>query len=228
VVAELRRLMPNRPLSFSEAQRIAELQANRLLRLTHSTTAPVAEAIITELPRLQVAWVANLIGSGVTTWSSGRWQVRINAAEPITRQRFTLAHELKHVLDASSEDVIYRHLPAGPARKRHVEAVCDHFAACLLMPKAWVKRSWGDGLQDLAGLAWRFEVSQQAMLIRLQYLGLVDPLPRCVGRHRLGSVAVRSAQAVPARQHRTLAAWDEPHRPRRYLRNRHPLMTVAA
>ena len=95
------------------------------------------------------------------------WGIRINGAEPITRQRFTLAHELKHILDTASEDAIYGHLPKGPARQRHIEAICDHFAACLLMPKAWVKSLWGQGVQDLSGLAWRFEVSQQAMLIRL-------------------------------------------------------------
>lgn len=202
MVATLRSLMPNRPLGFHEAKRIAELQAARLLSLTDSTSAPVSEAIITELPRLAVQRVANLIGSGATAWSRGRWQLRINAAEPATRQRFTLAHELKHVLDAAHEDIIYGHLPTGPAKERFVEAVCDHFAACLLMPKSWVKQLWGQGVQDLGELAWRFEVSQQAMLIRLQAIGLVEPLPRCAHWQRLGSVAVRSSGRSPSRDHR--------------------------
>ena len=79
---------------------------------------------------------------------------------PRVRQRFTVAHELKHVLDASHEDAIYRHLPAGPDRRRHIEAVCDHFAACLLMPRAQVKRLWGEGIQDFSVLATYFDVSQ--------------------------------------------------------------------
>lgn len=192
-VAVLRSLMPPRQLSFTEAKTLAELQANRLLSLSGSTSAPFAEEIITELPRIECRRSSQLIGSGATAWSRGRWQVRLNAAEPFTRQRFTLAHEFKHILDAASEDVIYRHLPAGPARERHIEAVCDHFAACLLMPKTQVKRLWGQGVQEVGHLAWRFEVSQQAMLIRLQVLGLVDPLPRCVTMHRLGTVAVRES-----------------------------------
>jgi len=192
MVAELRSLMPNRSLGFAEAQRLAELQANRLLKL-NSTSAPVSESIITELPRLEVRRVGSLIGSGATAWSRGMWRIRINSAEPFTRQRFTLAHEFKHILDAACEDVIYGHLPAGPARERHIEAICDHFAACFLMPKAWVKRLWFQGVQDLAGLAWRFEASQQAMLIRLQYLGLVEPLPRHAASYRLGAAAVRGS-----------------------------------
>lgn len=203
MVAELRSLIPDRPLRFAEACRIAELQANRLLKLTESTGAPLSEAVITEQTRIGAQRVGSLIGSGATAWSRGLWRIRINGAEPMTRQRFTLAHEFKHILDAASEDVIYRHLPHGPARDRHIEAVCDHFAACLLMPKAWVKKAWGEGTQDLGRLAWRFEVSQQAMLIRLQHLGLVDPLPRHAVSYRLGRMAVDGARSRPrSRSHR--------------------------
>lgn len=122
----------------------------------------------------------------------------INGAEPEPRQRFTLAHEFKHILDAACEDAIYRRLPEGPARERHIEAVCDHFAACLLMPKAWVKKAWGQGFQDLGELAWKFEGSQQAMLIRLQNLGLVEPLCRHADSYRIGRLAVRASK-----KHRT-------------------------
>lgn len=204
MVAELRSLMPTRPLRFAEAQRIAELQAHRLLKLTTSTTAPVSESIVTELPRIDVKRVGSLIGSGATAWSRGMWRVRINGGEPITRQRFTLAHELKHILDAAHEDAIYGHLHKGPARDRHVEAICDHFAACLLMPKPLVKRVWGQGIQDLRGLAWRFEVSQQAMLIRLQVLGLVDPLPRHATTFRLGTISVRGSGRSATRRRRPI------------------------
>ena len=215
VVASLRALVPNRPLSFAEACRVAELQANTLLALTQSKSAPVTEATITELPRLEVMRAANLIGSGMTSWSRGMWRVLINGAEPESRQRFTLAHEFKHILDAACEDVVYRHLPEGPARERHIEAVCDHFAACLLMPKAWVKKAWGQGFQDLGELAWRFEVSQQAMLIRLQNLGLVDPLPRHADWYRLGSLAIKGT----GRQRRYRRTDVRP-RPRAYLRTK--------
>jgi Zn-dependent peptidase ImmA (M78 family) len=200
-VAILRSMMPNRPLRFAEACRLAELQASRLLALAGITDGPVPDSVITELPRITVRRAGNLISSGASAWSRGLWQIRLNAGEPLTRQRFTLAHELKHVLDASHEDVIYSHLPAGPARERHIEAVCDHFAASLLMPRAWVKQRWYRGTQDVTALAWIFNVSQQAMLIRLQALGLVEPLPRCTTWQRLGSVAVQGSRR-PRRTYR--------------------------
>ena len=201
VVASLRRLVPQRPLSFTDSLRLAELQANRLLEAARCTGGPVPESVITDLPRLDVRRSTKLIGSGVTAWSGGKWRMLINGTEPITRQRFTMAHELKHVLDSSHEDVTYKHLPDGPARERHIEAVCDHFAASLLMPRMWVKRLWFQGVQDLGSLAWHFGVSQQAMLIRLQALGLIDVPRRCLHAQRIGRVAIK-AKPAPRRYHR--------------------------
>ena len=200
-LTQLRRIMPMRPLRFDEAKRVAELQAARLLQVGAMTVGRVGEELITELPRLDVCYRHGLVGSGVTTWERGAWRIAINADEPAVRQRFTLAHELKHVLDASHEDAIYGHLPIGPARQRHIEAICDHFAACLLMPRPQVKRLWGQGRQDLGVLAAYFDVSHQAMLIRLQNLGLVDRLPRCVGWEQLGSLAVRGANQARRRDY---------------------------
>lgn len=208
LVATLRSLVPNRPLSFSEACRISELQAVRLLTLSDVSDGPVPESVITDLPRIRVRRVGSLISSGASSWSRGAWQMQINAGEPLVRQRFTLAHEFKHVLDAANEDVIYGHLPPGEQRDRHIEAVCDHFAASLLMPRAWVKRHWYAGTQDLGTLAWFFDVSQQAMLIRLQALGLIASLPRCTTWQHLGSVAVRGSRRPPRTYRRSLAFTD--------------------
>ena len=89
---------------------------------------------------------------------------------------FTLAHEWKHLLDWTMSDVLYRNLGYGnpelQSRKR--EDVADYFAACLLMPRTWVKNAWARGIQDLPALAGLFMVSEDAMRYRLSYLGLLD------------------------------------------------------
>jgi Zn-dependent peptidase ImmA (M78 family) len=195
-LSQVRRIMPRRPLRFDEAKRVAELQAARLLEAEGHNIGPVGASLIAGLPRIDVQYRHGLLGSGITTWERGAWRIAINADEPRVRQRFTLAHELKHIIDASHEDAIYGHLATGPARQRHIEAVCDHFAACLLMPRRQVKRLWGEGIQDFSALATYFDVSQQAMHIRLQVIGLVDPLPRCIRTvSGMGRAAVRGSQA---------------------------------
>jgi Zn-dependent peptidase ImmA (M78 family) len=116
--------------------------------------------------------------SGGTKWIKPRWVVLLNAYEPAVRRRFSLAHEFKHVLDHANRAVIYG-TERTATHHRNIEQLCDYFAACLLMPRPWVKASWASGLQDIVALAGRFDVSPQAMQVRLLQLGLLDPYLRC-------------------------------------------------
>lgn len=184
-IAQVRALMPARPLTQSEGLRIAELQAARLLELGGVTEPPVPEGLIAGLPRVVVERVGALPMSGYTTWSRGRWLIVLNHAEPLTRQRFSLFHETKHLVDHPFIADAYRQVQ-GQSPENWAETVCDYFAACVLMPKAWVKRSYCyEGIQQLPTLARQFGVSQVAMRTRLLHLGLMEPTPRC--RYRRAS-----------------------------------------
>ncbi len=195
IISRLRSMTPSRPLTFREAQVIAEHQASALLTawgLANADELRVPEEVISELPRIDVRYGSGLAQSGHSTWEAGAWRVTINADEWHCRRRFTLAHELKHILDSPHESAIYADLPSRTpaeqrARTRHIEALCDHFAACLLMPRASVKRAWGNGMQSIAELARAFDVSHVAMNIRLQNIGLI-PRP-----HRSSSTIGRLA-----------------------------------
>lgn len=174
VLAVLRGLAPRRRLTAQETKVVAELQANRLLELAGLPQAPTPNEIITELPRIVVRLDPDLPVSGAAHWASGRWQLTINASEPMTRQRFSLCHEAKHVLDHPFVETLY-------ADERQVEAAADYFAACLLMPKREVLRAWTAGNQRLSTLAAAFVVSTPAMARRLETLAL-RPRVGAVGR----------------------------------------------
>ncbi|MCA1676093.1 MAG: ImmA/IrrE family metallo-endopeptidase, partial [Actinobacteria bacterium] len=114
--------------------------------------------------------------SGSTTFSKGRYLIVVNKNDAHTRRRFSLAHEWKHLLDYTASDMLYQQFGHGNThqRERMIERIADHFAACLLMPRTWVKNAWTSGLQDIPALAGLFMVSEEAMRIRLIYLGLLD------------------------------------------------------
>jgi Zn-dependent peptidase ImmA (M78 family) len=118
--------------------------------------------------------------SGGAKWIKPRWVILLNSYEPAARQRFSLAHEFKHVLDHPYVHIAYGSL-STPTSRHALEQLCDYFAACLLMPRPWVKAMWASGLQDIVALARQFEVSPQAMQVRLLQLGLMDPYLRCSG-----------------------------------------------
>lgn len=181
VVAELRRLVPLRRLTLGEALRVAELQANRLLASLGIEDAPVPETVVSKLPRFQVRRQASIPVSGAANWAKGKWMIVLNASEPSGRQRFSLCHELKHVLDAPFDGLLYGPKDDDAAHERS-EQIADYFAACLLMPRMWVKRAYRNGVQDVAKLAGLFAVSRAAMNVRLQNVGLIEPPKRCRGR----------------------------------------------
>ena len=179
IIHVLRDVMPIRPLGFVESLRLAELQASRFRALLSLTDEALPESAIASLPRVQVDRMSPAPVSGATQWSRGRWLIILNGSEPRTRQRFSLAHEFKHVLDHPSIDVLYPGTAAMTSDER-AEQICDYFAACLLMPRLYVKRAWTAGSQNHRALAKQFDVSLAAITVRLRQLGLTDGV-RCEG-----------------------------------------------
>lgn len=176
-LTELRALTPKRALSQSDAYQVAEQQAYRLLALSEVITGPVPEFIIADLPRFHVERKAGMSVSGVSDWRVNRWVILLNADEPLTRQRFSLAHEFKHILDHPYVDYLY---PFSTSEDRHeaTERIADHFAANLLMPRMWIKRAWYGGTQDAMQMANQFGVSQAAMKYRLSSMGIIERATR--------------------------------------------------
>ena len=166
---QLRALMPRRSLRRSEAFRLAELQANHVLAQAGIHGAGTPDVLVTGLPFMEVRLIRNLPGgaSGVTQWRKPRWIVLLNKDEPALRRRFSLWHEFKHIIDHEGVDRMYRGFT-----HREVEIVADYFAACVLMPRRFVKRLFGQGHQDAGELAAMFGVSEVAMRRRLKDLGL--------------------------------------------------------
>jgi predicted transcriptional regulator len=179
VIEQVRDLMPRRPLLLTEAYTVAELQANKLLALLEITFPHVTYDRLLALPNVEIHLEPNYRMthfSGMSRFSNGRWLILIDKNDVHGRRRYTLAHEFKHVIDHSLDKIAYSRLGYRDEfrRQAHIEAICQHFAACFLMPKPWVKNSWANGMQDVYTLASLFQVSVTAMEVRLRVLGLLD------------------------------------------------------
>jgi hypothetical protein len=182
MLARLRRLAPERPLRFSEALKVAELQASWLLTLQGVERGPIPAEIITIQRRITVEYDFNMPAqaSGASDWDFGqrRWVITINGGQQATRQRFTLFHEYKHILDHGRPRLI----DGDPQRydRPTSEYVADYFAGCVLMPRTLIKRAWGTGIQRIADLAALFDVSERAIEVRLSQLNLTGSVGRCL------------------------------------------------
>jgi Zn-dependent peptidase ImmA (M78 family) len=120
--------------------------------------------------------------SGMTFLREGRPVIGVNANHLPNRQRFTIAHELGHVLlhrdelDAAvliDKNFIPRDAVSAEGTDP-LERQANSFASELLMPAAFVRRILSESTRDLQdddyliGLAKRFRVSLAAFQFRLQ------------------------------------------------------------
>src|SRR5207248_3291062 len=144
VLYRLRQLAPRRPLTQFEAYRIAELQANRLLKWSAIDSPGTPSEIVSGLPFVEVVVRGGLPVSGLTNWYKPRWLILLNSSEPMVRRRFSLMHEVKHIIDHDGIAYLYPD-SFGHDHERRAELVADYFAACVLMPKRLVKRRFGEG-----------------------------------------------------------------------------------
>jgi Zn-dependent peptidase ImmA (M78 family) len=170
--------VPQRPLSPGESLRIAELQANRLLQHFGIETPAVPEEIVSELPRIRIVREHCLPVSGSAHWNGRHWIITVSADEHPCRQRFSLMHEFKHVLDHTTRHFLYQDTQYRTAAEQ-AERVADAFAAFALMPKRVVKRLWFQRHQNIEQLASLLQVSPQALRYRLDQLGLTERPLRC-------------------------------------------------
>lgn len=127
--------------------------------------------------------------SGMLYRTDGKSLIGVNSTHAPTRQRFTVAHEIGHL-------VLHKGRPMFIDRFARVnwrngawdaeEAQANAFAAELLMPRKFVetevtrvlsRRKSVTPHELAAALAKTFQVSAEAMSYRLENLGVLDPAP---------------------------------------------------
>jgi Zn-dependent peptidase ImmA (M78 family) len=118
--------------------------------------------------------------SGLLLRTEGKTVIGVEKTHPPARQRFTISHELGHLLLHEGKEVRLdtnfrvnlRSLESSKAEDiEEIEA--NAFAAALLMPEAFLKIDLADFVLDIDDaeqvqqLAKHYQVSTQAMTIRL-------------------------------------------------------------
>jgi IrrE N-terminal-like domain len=188
LLMKLRNVTPKRPLLHSEALTVAKLQALRARQLL-GELSPRADlgwvlhlpnTTVRVLPAHELRTLAGAEASGFTKrLGNGDYFIAVNKNASHTHRRFTLAHEVKHLLDYPYHHVLYDTLGYGDTERRdkQVERICDHFAAHFLVPAHLLKKAWATGFQAVDVLAGMFSVSEETMQIRLRNEGFTDTDP---------------------------------------------------
>jgi Zn-dependent peptidase ImmA (M78 family) len=104
---------------------------------------------------------SELFGTGALVRHGGTLQILCASGLSAERRRFTIAHEIGHL-------VIEQHARRSVRQSKEVERLCDMFAAELLMPTSAFGGAVGKStrLRDLPALARSFQVSLTSAAIR--------------------------------------------------------------
>ena len=165
-----------------------------------SEAARVLASVGVKEPPVDVEKLAKLLGatvvlealdsevSGLLYRHPEQVVIAVNRDHPTTRRRFTVAHELGHLVLHQGRPVIVDHVvrarinlrdAASSLATEREEIEANRFAASLLMPPEFVHAHMQNALRPrrdedatIQYLARKFGVSVQAMEIRLTNLGL--------------------------------------------------------
>ena len=111
-------------------------------------------------------------------WQSDQFRlVLVNRTDRWTRQRFTVAHELGHILAHDAQDLLLEAEVAPGRQTATSEIRANAFAANLLLPADELLRACPDGPpsdETFRRLVVAFRVSPSALAARLRALGLID------------------------------------------------------
>jgi len=115
-------------------------------------------------------------GGGVFVYEGAKI-IAVNDKHPSNRQRFNIAHEIGHIANGHNisdtdlkrfSDGEFNYLNANHRQEKEA----NMFAAELLMPKKFLDNSLPLSGLDYNRLALEYEVSEQAMRVRLNTTGL--------------------------------------------------------
>ena len=150
-------------------------EAERMLKAAGATGAPVSlRAVVSHLNLSLVERRREPFGSEAALVARGDGHaIELRGSPGARRLRFTIAHEIGHFVLHPGRAVSERGGPTNQSTVR-LEREADQFAAELLMPEQLVRQAVLDDGGDLRRLADRFDVSTQAMSLRLRHLGLVE------------------------------------------------------
>lgn len=163
---------------------LARRRADELLRAAAVDRAPVPVETLAEHVGAVVRYEPfDGALSGMFHRSGGHSVIGVNSLHPSVRQRFSIAHEIGHLLLHGSELHVDEHAfvafrdPESSKASDPQEIEANQFAAALLMPPDLLRSailqlgSDPDVTEAIQSLAQTFQVSHEAMTIRLKSLG---------------------------------------------------------
>lgn len=178
---------PELPTAWQTGSRVVEGERLAQWALTAMEMPPAASSVafaeqIESVFGIDVAIVNLDPGFDGLAWCDPGARVILVSTHPVpTRQRYTLAHELGHVLSGDDQQLHVDTSISRPARRNESEMRANAFAANFLMSGIALRQAFAEldqtspiSDQDFSKLVMKFSVSASALAFRALNLKLID------------------------------------------------------
>jgi Zn-dependent peptidase ImmA (M78 family)/transcriptional regulator with XRE-family HTH domain len=162
----------------TQANELAEW-ATQMLAATMGRDLHSLVSVVEERLGINVAIAGLPVGLDGLSYQDGDFRMIVLARTDVyARQRYTLGHEIGHVLwGDANECVLAENISRkAPQDESHQEERANAFAAAFLMPRPEIETVMGERSPDaaFADLVWHFQVSPEPMAWRLKNTGHID------------------------------------------------------
>ena len=99
------------------------------------------------------------------------WLVQLNSNDTTARKKFTLYHEIFHILAHCRATPVFKKTSSNPQGSFN-ELLADHFAAIILMPENLVRETWTE-VKDMSQMAAIFDVPKPVVWFALKHMELI-------------------------------------------------------
>ena len=152
---------------------LVEMLAQKYLRKRKVYRPPVPAELVSLADQqhpIEIRLVPLMACHGAIWRLRDRWIIQLNENDKPTTRRFTLFHEVFHILAHRKATPVFR---KGELEAGHFnELLAEQFAACILMPSKWVREKWVEE-NDLSKTAETFGVPKSVACVRLKLLDLI-------------------------------------------------------
>lgn len=138
--------------------------ADSLVSKAQLKSPPVMLNEILKVSGLKIKVICDDLGNDADGFSLGTKIIGYNSQSGLTRQRFTFAHELGHVLLGHNSDGIKRQIDLGSKDPKEKDA--NTFASFLLIPNLFLSKEKIEK-ESITSLAGKYNVSPETMKYRI-------------------------------------------------------------
>ena len=153
--------------------RLVESLANKYIQKAELNQPPVNADLVREIdinPNIELRKLPMKSYHGAVWQLEDAWVIHLNDKDSPVRQNMTLFHEVFHILAHRRSTPIFRKQIGSGGEFN--EMLANHFAASIMMPKAWIREKWAE-VGDVNKMVEIFQVSELAMWIKLRQMNLI-------------------------------------------------------